>query len=41
MAFIFFLIVINSYESIANKSLALAQFVVLMLAMFRPAEPGV
>jgi len=36
MAFIFFLIVINSYESIANKSLALAQFVVLMLVMFQP-----
>ena len=41
MAFIFFLIVVNSYESIANKSLALAQFAVLMLVMFRPADPAV
>ena len=41
MAFIFFLIVVNSYESIANKSLALAQFVVLMLVMFRPSDPAV
>jgi hypothetical protein len=35
MAFIFFLIVINSFESISNKSIMLAQFVVLMVAMFR------
>jgi hypothetical protein len=35
MAFILFLVVLNSYESIANKSLVLAQFVILMLAMFR------
>jgi hypothetical protein len=38
MAFVFFLIVINSFESISNKSIMLAQFVVLMIAMFRP-EP--
>jgi hypothetical protein len=35
MAFTFFVIVINSYESIANKSILLAQFVVLILVMFR------
>jgi hypothetical protein len=39
MAFIFFLVVLNSYESIANKSLVLAQFVVLILAMFH--RPGI
>jgi hypothetical protein len=38
MAFIFFLIVTNSYESIANKSLVLPQFVVLMLAMLRKPD---
>jgi hypothetical protein len=37
MAFFFFLLVINSYESISNKSIMLAQFVVLMIAMFRAA----
>jgi hypothetical protein len=36
MPFVFFLIVINSYESIANKSIMLGQFVVLMMVMFRP-----
>jgi hypothetical protein len=34
MAMIFFLVIINSYESIANKTLGLAQFVVLLLVMF-------
>lgn len=34
----FFLVVINSYESIANKTVGLALFVVLMLAMFPKAE---
>jgi hypothetical protein len=34
MPFIFFLVVINSYESIANKSIMLGQFVVLMIVMF-------
>jgi hypothetical protein len=35
MAFFFFLFVINSFESIANKSIMLAQFVVIILVMFR------
>jgi hypothetical protein len=30
----FFLVVINSYESISNKTIGLALFIVLMLAMF-------
>ena len=30
----FFLVVINSYESVANKTIGLALFIVLMLAMF-------
>jgi hypothetical protein len=34
MPFAFFLIVINSFESISNKTILLGQFVVLMLAMF-------
>ena len=34
MAMIFFLVIINSYESIANKTLGLTQFVVLLLVMF-------
>jgi hypothetical protein len=34
MPFIFFLIVINSYESISNKSIMFGQFVVLMIVMF-------
>lgn len=35
---IFYVVIINSYESIANKTVALAQFVVLMLAMFPKPE---
>ena len=38
LPFVFFLIVINSYESIANKSIMLGQFVVLMMVMFRPHQ---
>jgi hypothetical protein len=38
MAMIFFLVIINSYESISNKTVGLAQFVVLLLAMFPKAE---
>src|ERR1044072_7850202 len=38
MAMIFFLVIINSYESIANKTLGLAQFVVLLLVMFPRSE---
>src|ERR1043166_2342867 len=34
MPFAFFLIVVNSFESISNKTVLLGQFVVLMLAMF-------
>jgi hypothetical protein len=34
MVFLFFLFVINSYESISNKSIMLAQFVVLVTVMF-------
>lgn len=34
LAMIFFVVVANSYESIANKSLVLAQATVLLLAMF-------
>ena len=34
MALVFFVIIINSYESISNKTLGLAQFVVLLLVMF-------
>jgi len=34
MPFVFFLIVINSFESISNKTVLLGQFIVLMLAMF-------
>ena len=37
---IFFLIVINSFESISNKTIMLGQFVVLMLAMFRRDLPA-
>jgi hypothetical protein len=35
---LFFLIVINSYESISNKSIMLGLFVVLLMVMFRPPE---
>jgi hypothetical protein len=39
MAMIFFLVIISSYESIANKTTGLAQFVVLLLVMFpKPAK---
>jgi hypothetical protein len=39
MAMIFFLVIISSYESIANKTVGLAQFVVLLLVMFpRPRK---
>jgi hypothetical protein len=34
MAMTFFLIIICSYESISNKTIALSQFIVLLLAMF-------
>ena len=34
LPFAFFLIVINSFESISNKTVLLGQFIVLMLAMF-------
>jgi hypothetical protein len=37
-AFFFFLVIISSYESISNKTVSLAQFAVLMLAMFRKPE---
>jgi hypothetical protein len=35
IAFFFFLFVINSFESIANKSIMLAQFVVMIQVLFR------
>ena len=38
MAMIFFLVIISSYESIANKTVGLAQFVVLLLVMFPKAK---
>jgi hypothetical protein len=34
MSLIFFLVVVNSYESISNKTTGLAQFIVLLMAMF-------
>jgi len=37
MAFVFFAIVVNSYESISNKSLTLARFAILMIVMFHSA----
>jgi hypothetical protein len=37
-ALIYFLVLINSFESLGSKSLLLAKFAVLMIAMFRP--PG-
>jgi len=40
MPFIFFLVVVNSYESISNKSIMLGLFVVLLMVMFRPLEEG-
>jgi len=39
MAFLAFVIIVNSYESISNKTVGLAQFIVLMIAMFHKAEP--
>jgi hypothetical protein len=39
MALIAFVIIVNSYESISNKTVGLAQFVVLMIAMFHRSEP--
>jgi hypothetical protein len=39
MALFAFVIIVNSYESISNKTVALAQFVVLMIAMFHKPEP--
>jgi hypothetical protein len=37
MALVFFVIIINSYESISNKTVALTQFIVLLLVMFSKA----
>ena len=39
MAMLFFVLIVNSYESIANKTIALAQFIVLLMAMF-PRQQG-
>ena len=39
MALIAFVIIVNSYESISNKTVGLAQFIVLMIAMFHRSEP--
>jgi len=39
MALIGFVIIVNSYESISNKTVGLAQFIVLMLVMFHRTEP--
>jgi hypothetical protein len=39
MALIAFVIIVNSYESISNKTVGLAQFIVLMIAMFHQSEP--
>ena len=38
MAMVFFLVIINSYESISNKTVGLAQFIVLLLVMFPKPE---
>jgi hypothetical protein len=40
MALVAFLIIVNSYESISNKTVALAQFIVLLIAMFHRPDPG-
>jgi len=40
MALLAFVILINSYESISNKTVGLAQFIVLMIAMFPRSEPA-
>lgn len=39
MALIAFLVIINSYESISNKTAGLAQFIVLLIVMFHRSEP--
>lgn len=39
MALLAFVILVNSYESISNKTVALAQFIVLLIAMFHRSEP--
>jgi hypothetical protein len=39
LALLSFVIIVNSYESISNKTVALAQFVVLMITMFHKPEP--
>jgi hypothetical protein len=39
MALIAFVIIVNSYESISNKTVGLAQFIVLMSAMFHQSKP--
>ena len=39
MALISFVVIVNSYESISNKTVGLAQFIVLMIAMFHRSEP--
>src|SRR5207237_601982 len=39
MALLSFVVIVNSYESISNKTVALAQFVVLMIAMFHKPAP--
>lgn len=39
MALLAFVILVNSYESISNKTVALAQFIVLLIAMFHRPEP--
>jgi hypothetical protein len=36
MPLVYFLITANSYESIANKTILLGEFIVLMMVMFRP-----
>ncbi len=38
MALVAFVILINSYESISNKTLGLAQFIVLLIVMFHRSE---
>src|SRR3954447_6354106 len=39
MALLSFVVIVNSYESISNKTVALAQFIVLLIAMFHKPEP--
>ncbi|TMJ02046.1 MAG: hypothetical protein E6G97_14570 [Alphaproteobacteria bacterium] len=40
IALLSFVILVNSYESISNKTVGLAQFIVLMIAMFHRPEPA-